>query len=211
MAIKAQDYDYLVKVVIVGDSGVGKTCLLVRYTEQNFITHHLVTIGIDFKFKNLEVNGKRLRLQIWDTAGQERFRTIANTYYRSSSGIILAYSSGDRSSFNNVENWLKQINANADESVCKIIVATKCDLDSIQVDPSEGRKLAEKHGLKFFETSAKESVNVDECFGTLARDILQQVLAREKHEQSHIAPVSQGSKLTQMESKKKSDKKCCDA
>mmetsp|Transcript_37790 Transcript_37790/g.33821 ORF Transcript_37790/g.33821 Transcript_37790/m.33821 type:complete len:108 (+) Transcript_37790:118-441(+) len=107
MSKPSSAYDFIAKLLIIGDSGVGKTCLLLRYCENNFTVSHLATIGIDFKLKNIEVDGKKIKMQIWDTAGQERFKTITQTYYRGAMGIILTYSVTDRDSFNNVESWLK--------------------------------------------------------------------------------------------------------
>lgn len=120
--------DLLLKVIIVGDSGVGKTNLLTYFCEGVFKDSYVATIGVDFKIKMLTVDDKRIKLQIWDTAGQERFRNITQTYYKGAAGIILAYSIVDNKSFNNVVAWIKQIESNSSEDVCKILVATKTDL-----------------------------------------------------------------------------------
>jgi Ras-related protein Rab-8A len=113
MAKKESNYDWLIKVLIIGDSGVGKTNVLLRFCENTFNPSHLATIGIDFKIKTMEIDGKKIRMQIWDTAGQERFKTITQTYYKGAVGIVLAYSVTDRSSFGNIENWMKQIKNHA--------------------------------------------------------------------------------------------------
>ena len=110
---KDQNYDYLAKLLIIGDSGVGKTNILLRFCENNFMTSHLTTIGIDFKIKTNEIDGKKIRLQIWDTAGQERFKTITQTYYKGAMGIIMVYAINDRASFNALENWMRQIKTHA--------------------------------------------------------------------------------------------------
>jgi Ras-related protein Rab-8A len=122
--------DLLLKVIIVGDSGVGKTNLLTYFCEGVFKDSYVATIGVDFKIKMLQLDDKKIRLQIWDTAGQERFRNITQTYYKGAAGIILAYSIADNRSYNNVLSWIKQIESNSSEDVCKILVATKCDLES---------------------------------------------------------------------------------
>jgi len=116
---------------------------------------------------------KKLKLQIWDTAGQERFRTITTAYYRGAMGILLVYDVTDERSFANVKNWMRQIEQHASESVNKILIGNKCDVDPAdrRVSLEQGRKLAEEYRIKFFETSAKENVNVDEAFYTVARDI----------------------------------------
>ncbi|EWM27169.1 rab8 -family small gtpase [Nannochloropsis gaditana] len=166
-------YDHLIKLLLIGDSGVGKSCLLLRYSEDSFTPSFITTIGIDFKIKSLPLEDKKLKLQIWDTAGQERFRTITTAYYRGAMGILLVYDVTDERSFANVKNWMRQIEQHASESVNKILIGNKCDVDPAdrRVSLEQGRKLAEEYRIKFFETSAKENVNVDEAFYTVARDI----------------------------------------
>ncbi|KAL4454681.1 hypothetical protein ABPG74_021886 [Tetrahymena malaccensis] len=169
-----QDYDTLLKFLLIGDSGVGKTCFLVNYCEGTFTSAHLSTIGIDYKLKYEDIDGKRVKLQIWDTAGQERFRTITQNYYKGAMGIILAYSVTDPNSFKNIADWMKQINERADPNVKKIIIATKIDMkDQRKVSTREGEELAERYGVKFFETSAKEGVNISEAFKCIARQTLE--------------------------------------
>ncbi|XP_029307926.1 ras-related protein Rab-13 isoform X2 [Cottoperca gobio] len=140
----AKKYDLLYKLLLIGDSGVGKTCLIIRFSEDNFNSTYISTIGIDFKVKTVEVDGKKVKLQVWDTAGQERFKTITTAYYRGAMGIILVYDITDEKSYENIQNWMKSI-----------------------------KELAKDHGIRFFETSAKSSINVDESFLALALDILQ--------------------------------------
>ncbi|XP_072917228.1 ras-related protein Rab-13 isoform X3 [Hemitrygon akajei] len=139
----AKAYDYLFKLLLIGDSGVGKTCLIIRFADDNFNNTYISTIGIDFKIKTIDVGGKKIKLQVWDTAGQERFKTITTAYYRGAMGIILVYDITDEKSFENIQNWMKSI-----------------------------KELAKDHGIRFFETSAKSSLNVEEAFQTLAQDIL---------------------------------------
>merc|ERR1712196_103156 len=140
----------------MGDSGVGKTCLLLRYANQSFSPTFITTIGIDFKIKNIELDGKRIKLQIWDTAGQERFRTITTSYFRGAQGILLCYDVTDRKSFDNVNVWMEQIAEHADDNVCKILIGNKMDKeDDRQVTQAEGENMAKKYGIPFFETSAK--------------------------------------------------------
>jgi small GTP-binding protein len=122
--------DYLVKVIVIGDSGVGKTNLITRFCENQFKESYVATIGVDFKIKSLMVNDKRIKMQIWDTAGQERFKNITQTYYKGAAGIVLAYSISDSVSFTNIERWMTQIETNAPEDVSKLLVATKADLEN---------------------------------------------------------------------------------
>eukprot|EP00357_Protocruzia_adherens_P000089 CAMPEP_0114976076 /NCGR_PEP_ID=MMETSP0216-20121206/2461_1 /TAXON_ID=223996 /ORGANISM="Protocruzia adherens, Strain Boccale" /LENGTH=203 /DNA_ID=CAMNT_0002336943 /DNA_START=44 /DNA_END=655 /DNA_ORIENTATION=+ len=161
-------YDMLVKLLIIGDSGVGKTCFLLRFADNQFTTNHIATIGIDFKIKGVRIKDKNVKLQIWDTAGQERFRTITQTYYKGAMGIILVYDTTDATTFNNIRNWMRQIDQNAQSEVRRVIVANKCDLENKEVSIEEGRALAEEYGIQFFECSAKTGHNVEETFMHLA-------------------------------------------
>lgn len=160
-----KQYDYLIKLLIIGDSGVGKSCLLVRFTDDTFTPNFITTIGIDFKIKTIEIEGKIYKLQIWDTAGQERFRTITTSYYRGAMGVIIIYDVTDEKSFNNIHYWIKNVDKHANINVDKILVGNKCDLvDKRMVDEDRGRELSERYGVKFYETSAKNCINIDEIF-----------------------------------------------
>ncbi|XP_022890914.1 ras-related protein RABE1c-like isoform X2 [Olea europaea var. sylvestris] len=149
------DYDYLIKLLLIGDSGVGKSCLLLRFSDGSFTTSFITTIGIDFKIRTVELDGKRIKLQIWDTAGQERFRTITT----------------------DIRNWIRNIEQHASDNVNKILVGNKADMDESKraVPTSKGQALADEYGIKFFETSAKTNMNVEEVFFSIARDIKQRL------------------------------------
>ncbi|XP_060271293.1 ras-related protein Rab-8A isoform X1 [Ovis aries] len=168
----AKTYDYLFKLLLIGDSGVGKTCVLFRFSEDAFNSTFISTIGIDFKIRTIELDGKRIKLQIWDTAGQERFRTITTAYYRGAMGIMLVYDITNEKSFDNIRNWIRNIEEHASADVEKMILGNKCDVnDKRQVSKERGEKLALDYGIKFMETSAKANINVENAFYTLARDI----------------------------------------
>ncbi|KAA0724290.1 Ras-related protein [Triplophysa tibetana] len=203
----AKTYDYLFKLLLIGDSGVGKTCLLFRFSEDAFNTTFISTIGIDFKIRTIELNGKRIKLQIWDTAGQERFRTITTAYYRGAMGIMLVYDITSEKSFENIKNWIRNIEEHASSDVERMILGNKCDMnDRRQVSKERGEKLAIDHGIKFLETSAKSSVNVEESFFTLGRDIMAR-LNRKMNDSGHEdggGPV----KISEKRSKKRSIFKC---
>jgi len=170
------DYDHLIKLLLIGDSGVGKSCLLLRFSDDTFTTSFITTIGIDFKVRTVELDGRRVKLQIWDTAGQERFRTITTAYYRGAMGILLVYDVTDESSFNNIRNWIRNIEQHASDNVNKVLVGNKVDMDAKRVvSTAQGQKLADEYGIKFFETSAKTNQNVEEVFFTIARDIKQRL------------------------------------
>jgi len=165
-------YDFLIKLLLIGDSGVGKSCLLLRFCDDAWTPSFITTIGIDFKIRTIELDGKRIKLQIWDTAGQERFRTITTAYYRGAMGILLVYDVTDERSFDNIRTWYSNIEQHASEGVNKILIGNKCDwTDKRAVTEQRGRELAEELGIKFMETSAKVNEGVEESFFTLARDI----------------------------------------
>ncbi|KDO26207.1 hypothetical protein SPRG_08569 [Saprolegnia parasitica CBS 223.65] len=171
--VHSSKYDLLVKLLLIGDSGVGKSCLLMRYSDDTFTSSFITTIGIDFKVKTIDVDGKRVKLQIWDTAGQERFRTITTAYYRGAMGILLVYDVTDDHSFQNVRNWMRQIQQHASPNVNKILIGNKCDVDPSErvVTTQQGEELAAEYGVQFFETSAKSNLNVEEAFRSIAVDV----------------------------------------
>jgi len=165
-------YDFLIKLLLIGDSGVGKSCLLLRFCDDAWTPSFITTIGIDFKIRTIELDGKRIKLQIWDTAGQERFRTITTAYYRGAMGILLVYDVTDDRSFNNIRTWHANIEQHASEGVNKVLIGNKSDwTDKRAVTEEEGRQLADELGIKFIETSAKINEGVEDAFFTLARDI----------------------------------------
>ncbi|CAD8183747.1 unnamed protein product [Paramecium pentaurelia] len=171
----SQDYDWLVKVIVIGDSGVGKTNILSQFCDAKFSITHMATLGVDFKIKTIDVDGKKLKLQIWDTAGQERFRNITKTYYKGAQGVILSYSVIDRQSFQNVDGWLRSIQENTNSSdVQLVLVGNKADMSAErQVTLEEGKKLSQQFNIPFFETSAKSNLNINETFHNLAQRIIQ--------------------------------------
>jgi len=171
-------YDMQIKLLMIGDSGVGKTCLLLRYANDSFSPTFITTIGIDFKIKNVEIDGKRIKLQIWDTAGQERFRTITTSYFRGAQGILLVYDVTDRRSFESIRNWISQIQQHADVHVNKILCGNKCDMtDEKVVSTEEGLKLAKEFGIEFWEASAKNDINVEASFISIARSVKDRLIA----------------------------------
>lgn len=164
--------DALFKLLIIGDSGVGKSCLLLRFADDTYTESYISTIGVDFKIKTIELEGKTIKLQIWDTAGQERFRTITSSYYRGAHGIIIVYDVTDRESFDNVKQWMNEIDRYACEKVNTLLVGNKCDMESKrQVSYEEGQQFADEYGMPFLETSAKNATNVEKAFITMAGKI----------------------------------------
>ncbi|XP_058791507.1 ras-related protein Rab-3 isoform X2 [Phymastichus coffea] len=163
-----QNFDYMFKLLIIGNSSVGKTSFLFRYADDSFTSAFVSTVGIDFKVKTVFRNDKRVKLQIWDTAGQERYRTITTAYYRGAMGFILMYDITNEESFNSVQDWLTQIKTYSWDNAQIILVGNKCDMEDERVISFErGKQLAEHLKVQFFETSAKENTNVKAVFETL--------------------------------------------
>eukprot|EP00803_Ostreobium_quekettii_P004629 evm.model.scf_672.5 EVM.evm.TU.scf_672.5 scf_672:21350-23358(-) len=170
-----ESYDLLFKVLLVGDSAVGKSCLLMRFTADRFDDHAASTIGVDFKIKYVTLKGKKLKLTIWDTAGQERFRTLTSSYYRGAQGIIFVYDVTRRETFESLASvWLSEVEMYSTiEDAVKMVVANKVDMDSDrQVSKEEGTAFARQHGCLFVETSAKTNVAVQQAFEELVQKIL---------------------------------------
>ncbi|MGH0132835.1 UNVERIFIED_CONTAM: hypothetical protein FKN15_050743 [Acipenser sinensis] len=159
----AKQYDVLFRLLLLGDSGVGKTCLLCRFTDNEFHSSHISTIGVDFKMKTVEVDGIKVRIQIWDTAGQERYQTITKQYYRRAQGIFLVYDITSERSFQHIMKWASDVDEYAPEKVQKILIANKADEEQKrQVATEQGIKLAKEYGMDFFETSACTNYNIKE-------------------------------------------------
>ncbi|XP_062975404.1 ras-related protein Rab-3D [Elgaria multicarinata webbii] len=163
-----QNFDYMFKLLIIGNSSVGKTSFLFRYADDSFTSAFVSTVGIDFKVKTVYRNEKRVKLQIWDTAGQERYRTITTAYYRGAMGFLLMYDISNQESFNAVQDWATQIKTYSWDNAQVILVGNKCDLEDDRVIPTEdSKRLADELGFEFFEASAKDNINVKQVFERL--------------------------------------------
>ncbi|KAM9842113.1 ras-related protein Rab-15-like [Aulostomus maculatus] len=170
----AKQYDILFRLLMLGDSGVGKTCMLRRFTEKEFDPAHISTIGVDFKMKTLEIDGIKVRVQIWDTAGQERYQTITKQYYRRAQGIIFVYDITNEPSFQHIAKWASDVEEYAPNKVQRLLVGNKSDEEPRRrVTKEEGSKLAETYGMEFFETSASTSCNISESFTRMTELVLQ--------------------------------------
>ncbi|KAI5615134.1 ras-related protein Rab-15 [Silurus asotus] len=170
----AKQYDVLFRLLLLGDSGVGKTCLLCRFTDNAFHPSHISTIGVDFKMKTLEIDGIKVRIQIWDTAGQERYQTITKQYYRRAQGIFLVYDITSERSFQHIMKWASDVDEYAPDKVQKVLIGNKSDEEhKRQVATEQGNKLAKAYGMDFFETSAFTNHNISESFTRLAELVLQ--------------------------------------
>lgn len=159
------EYDYLFKLLIIGDSGVGKSSLMNRFSDNIFNETFINTIGVDFKIRTINMDGKVIKLQIWDTAGQERFRTIVSSYYRGAHGIMVVFDITNKESFENIPMWCEEIKKYAGGSVKKILIGNKSDFDTKrQVEYSEAKELADSMNMDYIETSAKTALNVEKAF-----------------------------------------------
>lgn len=165
-------YDHLFKILLVGDSGVGKSSLLLRFTDDMFQETFISTIGVDFKIRNVKIQDKVVKMQIWDTAGQERFRTITSSYYRGAHGIIVVYDITDQVSFNNAKMWLSEIERYACGNVTKLLVGNKADMNEKRaVDQGTAKAFAQQQGMLFAEASAKAGQGVEDAFMVLVKEI----------------------------------------
>ena len=200
--------DYVFKVIIVGEAGVGKSCLLRRYADQSFTDNYINTIGVDFKVRTVDIMGKIVKLNIWDSAGQERFRTIVNTYYRGAHGICVVYDITDTDSFEKVGEWLKDVSELAEPSAKKLIIGSKLDLEGKrQVLLQEVQSYADNLNIPFIETSSKSGHNVQQAFMQMTKMLLEDVGGDEMLETDADAFKLDGNTSGVGEANDK--KKCC--
>lgn len=171
--MEGSEPDFLLKIVLIGDSGVGKTNLLSRFARDQFNPDSKSTIGVEFATKTLEIEGKTVKAQIWDTAGQERYRAITSAYYRGAIGALLLYDITASLTFNSLQRWLQELRENADSNIVVMLVGNKCDLQELRaVSKDEGTGFAQQENLLFIETSARDATNVQESFTTLITEIV---------------------------------------
>ena len=195
----SNDSDLVIKILLLGDSEVGKSCFLMRYSDNVFIDNYITTIGLDYKLKTVKLDtGKTIKVQLWDTAGQDKYRTIAKNYYKGSHGILLLYDITKQSSFDNIREWVRDIKEEVSEKAIIFLIGNKIDIeDQRKISKEKGEELAEEFKIPFFEASAKSGKNVDEVFKALYNKICEIYGDLEKE---------RGSKLIK---KSKMKKKCC--
>jgi len=215
MAGRSDDeYDYLFKVVLIGDSGVGKSNLLSRFTRNEFNLESKSTIGVEFATRSIQTEGRTIKAQIWDTAGQERYRAITGAYYRGAVGALLVYDISKKITFENIERWLRELRDNADPNIVIMLVGNKCDLKHLRtVSTDEGSSFAEKNNLSFIETSALDATNVEDAFSQILTEIYRLVSQRQlDREGTGFQPPTEGENIAlrnPAEEPPKSSKSCC--
>mmetsp|Transcript_10771 Transcript_10771/g.12797 ORF Transcript_10771/g.12797 Transcript_10771/m.12797 type:complete len:204 (+) Transcript_10771:93-704(+) len=196
---------YVVRLLMLGDSGAGKSTLLLRYVQDGFESEHMPTIGIDFRLKNIELDGKKIKVQVWDTAGQERFRTITHNYYRGAHGILLLYDVTKQPTFLNIRKWIQDVRAYAEQNVNLVLIGNKCDLIQKKVVSTEqAEELANEYGIQFFETSAKEDTNVTKAFDSLIKTI-----CNRKFKDKAMLESKNGGSAPLSKPRGMKEKKCC--
>jgi len=220
MALRKEDeYDFLFKVVLIGDSGVGKSNLLSRFTRNEFTIESKSTIGVEFATRTITCDGKIIKAQIWDTAGQEKYRAITSAYYRGAVGALLVYDITRASTFDHLERWLNELLDHADKNIVVMLVGNKSDLRHLRaVTTEQAKEFAEKKSLSFIETSALESTNVELAFTNILTQIYHTIVRRKKlqeddedaPDQSNPSPTLETGKRVEMsESKSESKNNCC--
>ncbi|KAK4573449.1 hypothetical protein RGQ29_031417 [Quercus rubra] len=183
--------EYLLKIVLIGDSAVGKSNLLSRFARNEFDTNSKATIGVEFQTQAVEIDGKEVKAQIWDTAGQERFRAVTSAYYRGAVGALIVYDITRTTTFDSVKRWLDELTTHCDTTMARMLVGNKCDLDNIRaVSVEDGKSLAEAEGLFFMETSALDSTNVEAAFEVVIREIYNNISRKVINSDSYKAELS---------------------
>lgn len=184
-------YDYIFKVLFLGDSGSGKTSIVFRLASFETNNEIISTIGVDVRVKAIELQGKKIKLQLWDTAGQERFHSMTTLYYRGAMGIMLVYDITKEKTFEDISNWLRDIEEHADEDVEKMILGSRCHKEDERIVSKEnGEQLAKEHDAQFFEVSAEENINIKEALYNLAEKMLEKKLSTNNEETSQNIRVS---------------------
>ncbi|KAA6412441.1 MAG: ras gtpase [Lasallia pustulata] len=207
------EYDFLFKVVLIGDSGVGKSNLLSRFTRNEFNLDSKSTIGVEFATRSIQVDAKTIKAQIWDTAGQERYRAITSAYYRGAVGALLVYDISKHQTYENVTRWLKELRDHADANIVIMLVGNKSDLRHLRAVPTEeAKQFASENNLSFIETSALDATNVELAFQNILTEIYRIVSDKALHNnESSQTPITEGRTIAltnPVDSEKKSGK-CC--
>ena len=203
--MKINNFSVFFKILLIGDLGVGKSCVILRYVEGDFPGNIMSSIGVDFKTKQIEFDDHSIKMQIWDTAGHEKFRTITTSYYKSAQAIIILYDITQKSSFDHIRNWITEIDKFGKQGVLKVIVGNKLDLENNRkISKEDAENLALKYGVKLWEVSAKDNTNIEEMFVDTIKTLL------EKNSKIISESSSMGNNIKLSKNiKNKKNKKCC--
>ncbi len=207
-----EEYDFIFKIVIIGDSSVGKTGILNRYLHNEFYKDTKATVGVEFGAKKLNVNKKQIRLQIWDTAGQERYRAITSTYYKGAKGAFIVFDISNKTSFENVDRWIKEIKMLAELDIFIILIGNKSDLEEEgkrEVSIEEAKTKAEFLGIPYLETSAKTSSNIDKAFNDVCSKVVDKLIIQEKSKVDDLDYIFLNNSHKIDATNKEKEKKCC--
>lgn len=200
----SNQYDIFIKLIVLGDMAVGKSCFLLRFAENNFQEGYIMTVGFDYKNQYIEIDGKKVKVQVWDTTGQERFMSITKNMFLRTQGIILMYDITRMDSFKNISKWLSSLREVASPQFPLGLVGNKCDMeDRREVSYQEGEQMAKENNLFFLEASAKENINVKEIFVHLSKEVINQ------NNQQQIIENKNIKDLTKVRNKNNQKKKCC--
>ena len=203
--MRINNFSVFFKILLIGDLGVGKSCVILRYVEGDFPGNIMSSIGVDFKTKQIELDDHSIKMQIWDTAGHEKFRTITTSYYKSAQAIIILYDITQKSSFDHIRNWITEIDKFGKQGVLKVIVGNKLDLENNRkISKEDAENLALKYGVKLWEVSAKDNTNIEEMFVDTIKTLL------EKNSKIISESSSMGNNIKLSKNiKNKKNKKCC--
>ncbi len=211
----SQEYDFLMKLILVGDSGVGKTNILSKYLKNDFDPDSKATVGVEFGTKNIEIDNKRIKVQIWDTAGQERYKSITSTYYKGAKGAFIVYDITRKSTFDNIDKWIGDLKNNGDENMIVYLVGNKSDLNDMrEVRKDEAMTKSEKFNIAFSETSALYGDNIHKIF----QDLMEKVYInfyrnintnREKEINKGVDLNEESNEKNNNQNNQESERKCC--
>ena len=204
--MEKESYDLLFKLILIGDSCVGKSNILLKYLKNEFDPNSRATVGVEFGTKNIIINNKKIKIQIWDTAGQERYRSITSAYYKGAKGALIVYDITRKCTFDNIDKWISDLKLNGDKNICIVILGNKSDLDDKrEVSKGDGIKKSEMYKTAFLETSALNGDNIGKAFD----EIIEQIIQNNKSffEDSNKKEMDKGVNLN--DSNKENDKKKC--
>ena len=207
--MEKEPYDFLFKMILIGDSSVGKSNILLKYLKGEFDQNSRATVGVEFGTKSIALNGKRIKIQIWDTAGQERYKSITSAYYKGAKGALIVYDITKRVTFDNIDKWITDLKTNGDENITIILIGNKSDLeDEREVSTEEGVKKSQACKIAFLETSALNGQNVNKAFDELIDQIYQNNCANINENDEY--EIDKGVNLNEeKDTKNEEKKKCC--